>query len=1198
MSKCLNVYFCLFCFFFFMGYSRASTLLLPEHSDYASSTVKLSNADQLWLAKKGTLTVGLYGQLRPPLSLIDGTNTLSGINSEYITLLKDSLKINVNVKYFTSIEMATLAIKHGEVDLVLPSLAEQKVTDSTLTASKPLIYSYPSLITRQNDSMRRLHTGDDVTVAIAGNYPDGDFIHSLFKNATIVEFDDVFQALSSVDNGRSDLFLGNNLEAGYLLSLNFDYTLNMIKVWSNDSLTVSFIMSKNKPELLRVINSFIDSIKPKIKNKILESWMGVGNVSFYSGPLQLSVQEKKWIESNKKVRVIINPYHFPFTMVDTNLDIRGVTGDILDLAHIKTGLNFEPVLAKSSKELVELINKGDWDLHPAAIYSDERNEKALFTHPFFSTSFVIVVKEEDNKFPDIKPGMTIAIPLHHILMSTLEKKYPEVKFIKVDSSSIAINLLSRGEVDAVISTKLTAKYYIEHYNPDELHYYTMPDIPYADIAFAVPSQDYELRDILNKVLADIPKEQIIRLINKWQYMPNIQVDTWDLYKNEFYLVIFFSALLIGSSLLWGVYLLKQIRMRKVSERGLQEQLNFSSTLSSSIPLPLYVITLDGELTRFNPAFSSFFVTEQQPESGTSVSESSHPLFPTFNTMHQDLESGLSSEGIVSYNAQINNGREVRDVIHWFTLFETSENSSPLLICGWKDITESKNLTDALIVESAKANEAKHAKGVFLARMSHELRTPVSAILGFLELIRLENKNAEGKSNNVELAYATGQSLLNLIGDILDIEKIDSGNFDIHPEWVDFGSLLTATVTMFDALAFKKGLDILQRNDVNEKYHLWFDPQAMRQVLANLIGNAIKFTEQGGISVTASLVSNDNDALLLVINIADSGPGIPADEQEKLFQPFSQTSTGKLKIGSGLGLSICHDIIGLMDGRIFISNSTSQGTTFTIEVPTQLSEVAASNIAVPFAHIATALNDNKLNVLVVDDNPTNLILISRQLANLGSRVDEASDGMQALAAINRKSYDLLITDINMPHLDGVELTQQIRTFDSEMLIWGLTANASQPERERCLVAGLDLLLFKPINLQKLATLLQTVKPRVTRDVLENMIDMEALYALTMGDPALMSQILSHARHESEHDLLGIQHAVASHDLSAAKHSLHRLTGTVKILGATAIVERCDTLKQYLQAEIKCSSIQLETDELTLQLEMLFSAIDEFMVRSVQ
>lgn len=271
--------------------------------------------------------------------------------------------------------------------------------------------------------------------------------------------------------------------------------------------------------------------------------------------------------------------------------------------------------------------------------------------------------------------------------------------------------------------------------------------------------------------------------------------------------------------------------------------------------------------------------------------------------------------------------------------------------------------------------------------------------------------------------------------------------------------------------------------------------------------------------------------------------------------------------------------------------------FTIEVPTQLSEVAASIIDSSFAYLAPTLNDNQLNVLIVDDNPTNLVLLHRQLANLGLAVDEAADGELALAAINRKTYDLLITDINMPFLDGVELTQKIRTFDTEMLIWGLTADASQQERDRCLEVGLDLLLFKPINLQKLASLLQTVKPRATKNALETIIDMEAFGFLSMGDPALMKRILTHARDESERDLRGIQHAITSNDWAAAKNSLHRLAGTVQILGATAIVQRCETLKQYLQADSKCSSIQLEMEELTLQLELLFSAIDEFLAKPI-
>ncbi|WP_447880190.1 transporter substrate-binding domain-containing protein [Serratia fonticola] len=1173
--------------------SQASMFLLPEHSDYAANIVKLNKADQEWLTNKGTLIVGLYGPLRPPMSLVKDSNVLNGITSEYILLLKENLRINVSVKNFSTREKALAAISRGEVDLVLPPLSRQNAIDNSFELSKPLIYSYPSLISRKTDSMRPIHTDDDVTIAVSGDYLDSGLIRTLFKNPNIVFFDDVYGALSSVDDGSSDFYLGDNIEAGYFLFFYFESSLNMIKVWNYENLTLSFIISKSSPKLLNIINLFIDSITPKIQKKIVESWIGSDNMPFYSGPSLLTDKEIKWIEKNKKARIIINPYYLPFTMVDSNLDVRGVVGDIIDFVHIKTGLDFEPVIVKSNNDIADIINKGDWDLHPAAVYSDERNEKVLFTKPFMSTPFVIVMKKNGNNIPDIKKGMTIAIPSHHVLMSALKKKYPEARFLKVSNSSVAINMLTRGKVDAAISTELTAKYYMDHYNSGEYRYYKVPGVADAEIAFALPNHAYELRAILNKVIESIPQENISRMSKKWLSMPNIQVETWDLYKNEFYLVILSSTLLIGSSLLWGMYLLKQTRLRKDSECSLKEQLNFSSTLSSSIPLPLYVITLNGELTRFNPAFSSFFVTDMQSEIGDYISKSNHPLHCIFNKMHRDLESSSIEENIFLYNTRINNGSGFRDVSHWFTLFESSESTPPLLICGWKDITESKNLTDALIIETAKANDAKQAKGAFLTRMSHELRTPVSAIIGFLELIRLEKNNRDVKDSNVELAYTTGQSLLNLIGDILDMEKIDSGKFDIRQEWVDFGSLLSSTINMFDALVLKKGLDICENNYISDKYHLWLDPQAMRQILANVIGNAIKFTEQGEIDITVNLNSKDHNAVLLVINVKDSGPGISVNEQGRLFKPFNQTSSGKLKIGSGLGLSICHEIISLMDGRIFISKSTSQGTTFTIEVPTQLSALASSNISQYSENSIATINDKKLNILIVDDNPINLLLISRQLGELGCSVDEATDGNKALDAINRKLYDLLITDINMPDLDGVELTQKIRTFDIDMLIWGLTANASQQERERCLAAGLDLLLFKPISLQNLATLLQMVKPRVTKDALRSIIDMNALYSLTMGEPALISQVLSHAKHESEIDLLGIQHALASHDPVSAKHALHRLTGTVQILGAEEIVKCCETLMKNLQDYSKGVSIQSEMDMLTLQLTQLCNSIDRFM-----
>ena len=1171
---------------------HAETLSLKSNHDYAISDLALNNGNVLWLTKKKHITIGIYGPLTPPLAIKDSEGKLQGIDAEYFSLIENTLKVKVRIKYFTIKKDADLALNAGDIDLLVTHSEQGKVLDNDFLHSKPLVFSYPALVTKKENTMIPLHSSDQIKIAITGHYPSEKFIKSRYKNAAITSFENVEEALFSVENGKSDAFIGTNLEAGYYLSSEFHNTLNLVKTWDHEELLVSFSLNKSNARLLNIIDFFITSISTKTHNQITSPWLDFGNLSLYDGPLDLSKKEQAWIDKNKNIRVIINPYNFPFSMTDSNKDIRGITGDMLDLIHIKTGINFQPVFVTSNSEVKKIISSGDWDLHPTATYSSKRAEKALFTLPYLSSPFVFITKNDAIERTRKPNKAVIAIPADHILKSFIEKNYPFWKILDVENSSKAINMLNEGDVDIAISTKMTAQYYLKHFSSDNLQFHAIPHAPDAEIAFAVPHHLHELQNIINKVIDDIPPKQIASLSNKWLSMPNIQVNTWDIYKKEFYLVILLSLLLIVSTLFWGWHLLREIKKRKSIENSLKDQLNFSSKLSSSVPYPLYVITSEGELKSYNPAFISFFSSPEIVESDKFISTPSHPLYDNYNIISAAIESGLVTDNVFKYTMEINNGSEVRNVIIWFTLFEQDVNNNPLLICGWTDITEQKMLLDALKIESNNAIIAKQAKGEFLAQMSHELRTPVSAIMGFLELIRLDKPENITTASNIELAYATGKILLSLIGDVLDLEKISSGSFELNEEWVDIESFLSSIIKMFDALSFQKGLSITLDCNIEPKSQLFIDPKATRQILTNLISNAIKFTDQGSVTITADLTSDSEENTLLKISVIDTGVGISKSEQEKLFKMFSQTSSGKLKTGSGLGLYICSAITSLMKGRVFLSTASDKGSTFTMEVPTRLSHSASVQLPgsgiVPVESIAT-----ELNILIVDDNPTNRLLISRQFLHLGYTIDEATNGLEAFDAVKRKSYDLLITDINMPVLDGVELATKIREYDNDLIIWGLTANARSEEKERCLASGMQLLLFKPINIDELSHLLSSVKPRSIFSALENIIDMETLSSLSMDQPELMRQILEHARDEYQKDMTGLNQALVTKNWHAIEHHAHRIAGTAQILGGSSIVHLCETIEMQLNTSVDDIVIDTVIDSLNQELSQFITAVNHFM-----
>jgi len=1168
---------------------EAVKLKLFSNSGPMLPNIKLSTQEQLWLAKKKTLTVAVSLPESPPLMLNSASGRFRGMNAEYLSLLQRTLGVRVEISRYDNEQSALQAVKSGEVDLMLSSLTTNTDIEQPFISSLPMINAYPALVTTQKNVMQPLHTESPVTIAIANRYPDDQFVKASFPNANIVHFDNTYQALASLYNGKSDYFIGNNLSSGTIIMRDFQQALSIVKFWRSSPIHNQFIALDTQTTLIPIINSFIGSLTNTITNHISQPWLESGNPALLTQSLSLTHQEQRWLEKHPKLKVLVNPYYAPFTMLDANNEIRGVTGDILNLVHLQTGLEFETVTANSNTEMVDKMLNGDWNILPTATYSPSREELVSFTHPIITTPFAIVVRTNTPK-AELLPGMKVAVTTMHILTDKLHHKYPGINLVQVENTSVGLNLLAEGKIDAVISTQLTARYMIDHYYPNQLKYELIADEAPALISFAIPRGDQELKQILDKSLDNIPPKTVLFISSKWVKLPDIKIDTWHLYNKQFYIVVTLSIFIILSFLLWGGYLSREVRMRKKSQADLENQLSFRKTLSNSIPIPVYIISLDGEVQSYNSAFMSFFSAEQQHVTSTSLFDSRNPLSGVFSVINRDIQIGLIPDRVIEHSILLNNGREDRHIIHWITLcVMPSADVMPTVICGWQDVTESRQLLSALQIEKDKAIQANQAKSTFLASMSHEIRTPVSAVMGFLELLALHNQSPEEDKESISLAYATAQSLLGLIGDILDMNKIESGSFELSPEWVNLEVLITTVMRGFEGLAKQKELKLTFINRLTRGEYLRLDPQAIKQSLSNLLSNAIKFTEQGGIEVSAESMTTRSGHAQLILRVTDTGAGISQEDQERLFKPYSQTETGKQQTGSGLGLLICREIVTRMNGKLELFSQVGQGTTMTITLETEVSyeDVMSSVDLQPAAYAARALK-----ILIVDDHPVNRLLLRRQLDTLGYKVDEASDGNDALKLIDDHRYDLVITDVNMPNMDGVTLTRHIRSFDSDIVIWGLTANAQTQEKERCLAIGMNACLFKPINLQQLASALASVGTANTNYQLADLIDIVTLKSLALDDPKLMQQMLEQSQQENTKDFLAAQEAIADGEWAKFKMHMHRINGTAQILGATKLQELAERLENYSVAKVQDPEIERLMKQLEVEFNRLREAINNF------
>nr|WP_218176054.1 MULTISPECIES: transporter substrate-binding domain-containing protein [unclassified Pseudomonas] len=1185
------------------------TLQVLGRSHVDGYEVSLATQDWGWLRSKGVLVLGASAPDYAPFAISSNGRDYEGLTADYVLLLSELLRTPVQVRRYASRAEAIQALKRGEVD-VLGTSNGYEAADAELQMSSAYAEDLPTLVTRIGAAQSLTPDLAGKKIAMLYHYLPPAKVEALYPKATLQLYPSTLSAIGAVAFGSADVYLGDAISAYYLINKNY---LNNVQLADFSSIEVGsfgFAVDHSNTRLLHILNSALAVIPVEDRMNILRRWSAGGASIPGRTSLNFTASEQRWMIAHPHLRVVIDDTYLPVSFINEEGEFRGISADVLAKVALRTGLKFDVKRVNSVTAMVESIRRDDADLLVTLASSNERESQLRFTRPYLSTPYVLVsrVDADSPGTLDDMAGRRLAVIEGNPVRDLLIEKYPQITLVPALNAQEAMALVASGKADAAVNSLIIARYMISRQYRGVLNITSTVGTQSAHMAFATSRGDLELYSILEKALLSIPPEEMDEVSSRWR--SEIAVDDSYWLRNRAAIVQGFAvaAVLLLIALGWIAYLRVLMRQRKQAEVALNDQLEFMRVLIDGTPHPIYVRDRQARLMMCNSGYLKVFDVPREVVLGKTVLEGALSTVSEAASYHADylqvMEEGVPRVQDRRLTVAVD---QVLTIYHWMLPYRGSDGRVCGMIGGWIDISDRQILLEALREAKAGADAANLAKTTFLTTMSHEIRTPMNAIIGMLELALKKADQGFVDRFSIDVASGAARGLLELIGDILDIARIESGRLSLAPERANLRELIESVARIFEGLARQKQLRLILDLDSTVSRQVLVDPLRFKQIVSNLLSNAIKFTSAGQVTLRVCAEPDGTDERLAVsLSVEDSGCGISTEDQQRLFRPFEQAGNNvqSARAGSGLGLMISRTLCEMMGGTLTLSSALGQGTQ--VDVRIDLPTLPALNEAtVIHASLPDAVQ--VLNILVIDDYPANRLLLSQQLHFLGHRVTDAEDGAHGLRAWRAQHFDGVITDCNMPLMNGYDLARAIRDEEHARgltpgLILGLTANALPEEKERCMAAGMDDCLFKPISLKDLAARLASLVPNDKRPsqalLIEDQqqasdrIDLTTLEQLSRGDASAIKSLLQDLATSNEQDMSRLIQLFTQHDLAGLADLAHRVKGGARIINAQWLILTCETLEAACSG-LNSAMLTEAVDDLQRAMEHLEQQLEEYL-----